>query len=96
MRKAYQKPALIAESFQLTDHVSGACNFLDKDSNYKVSWHSASNCSLSVSVDGQWIAFFTDASNGCSDLGILPGEYEHTPFEECYNSMSSSYNYFAS
>lgn len=96
MRKAYQKPALLAESFQLTDHISGACNNLEADSGYHVTWRSASNCSLSVKINEEWIALFTDVKNNCSDLGILPGIAEHTPFVECYNTMASSYNYFAS
>ena len=98
MKKQYEKPMLLAESFQLTDHISGACNAVDADSNFKVTWHSASNCSLSVKDEnGAWLpAMFTDTANNCSDIGILPGDFQHTPLEECYNNMGSTYNYFAS
>ena len=97
MRKEYTKPMLLAESFQLTDHITGACNNVDKDTdNFKVTWHSASNCSLSVNVNGQWAAMFTDTANNCDAAFILAGEFEHTPLEECYNSMGTNYNYFAS
>ena len=98
MKKQYVKPMLLAESFQLTDHITGACNFVDQDTtNFKVTWHSASNCSLSVKGENGWLpAMFTDTSNNCSEIGILPGEFEHTPLEECYNSMGTNFNYFAS
>lgn len=94
MKKQYHKPMLLMESFRLTDHIAGGCNGVDQDANFKVTWHSASNCSLYVEEEG--VAYFTDVANNCSQLGILDGAFEHTPLYECYNNMSSRYNFFAS
>ncbi len=100
MRKQYCKPMLFAETFQLVDHIAGSCGGVDSDAakneGYSVSWHSASNCSLTIpDGNGGSIVLFANAGNNCI-MPYLPEEFQGDKMVECYNNMSSSYNYFAS
>ena len=91
---------LFAETFQMLEHIAGNCGGVDSDAakneGYSVSWHSASNCALTI-PDGNngTIVLFANAGNNCAEP-YLDEAFQETPMVQCYNNMSSSYNYFAS
>ena len=87
MKKAYVKPALYAEQFTLTEHISAACGYATNFGN---------NCA--ITVDG--ITYFTSLENHCSQQALdWFRENEIEPKDATINTLMSMnvqcYNSFA-
>lgn len=86
MRKAYAKPLLYAEGFELVEHMAAGCAYMANFSN---------DCQ--ITVDG--ITFFTPQA-GCNDEtgnGILGGVVEDlskATLDDFYRTKMTCYNSF--
>lgn len=82
MRKAYAKPLLYAEGFELLEHISAGCAYEAQFSN---------DCQ--ITVDG--ITFFTEAA-ACNDENgyLLLGGNREATLEEFYAIKQKCYNSF--
>lgn len=63
MKKAYSKPALFAESFELAEHIA-LCSGYDGTNNTANHW--STNCRFNDPDTG--VAMFLSSENGCVEL----------------------------
>ena len=92
MKKSYQKPALFAESFELMEHISGACGEITGRASYR----DAGSCHYNVE-DGK--VLFVGGQNGCVDDpgdGDLPDDKYVGATYFCEYTFSEGFRLFAS
>lgn len=102
MRKAYQKPQLYAESFELMEHVAGPCNGLEnnKGDGFRVTHRNGTDCGI---VDAG-LRLFQSGTNDCGNIDSTLEFYEVDTIDQlmslvsakCYNAFLPDSNLFAS
>lgn len=89
MKKAYTKPLIYVESFEMTEHISKGCGYLTNFGN---------QCPISEAG----VVFFTSTGSGCNQDGINMIEFDYGPGSaasatvedlikmniQCYNSFA--------
>ena len=63
MKKAYTKPLLFAESYQMAEHIAANCSGSDYTANHNTGW----TCSIRGAYSG--LTFFTAQQSACSASG---------------------------
>ncbi len=81
MKKAYQKPEIVFDSFQLTQSIAAGCEFISN--------HIEKACPVTDPFLGR--TFFTSSTYGCK-VTEVPGAYD----DICYDVPNPSNNVFTS
>ncbi len=81
MKKAYNKPEIVFDSFELSQNIAAGCEFISN--------HSKKDCSVTDPSIG--MTFFTRSTYGCV-ITEVPGNYD----DICYDVPNPSNNVFTS
>lgn len=95
MRKEYSKPALFAESFMMTEHISGACvdSGAQNQRHLQTRFKNGGDCAYSIyDSDGNiFKTFFLDDNTQCVEHVL-----DDTDPMDCYQVSVSVFNPFSS
>lgn len=80
MKKTYQKPVVMFESFQMTSNIAGTCV------RYEGNQADGKSCGI---YDNGWTIFLTGVDNGVCALGPDPEKF-------CYHAPTDDTSVFAS
>ena len=87
MKKAYEKPALYAESFAMVEHVASGCGAVGGEHGVSVTYSSAdSGCG--IEVNGSSTVIFVEGGRDCHDwIDPFTGEQIINEKMFCYNTF---------
>lgn len=97
MKKTYQKPIVVVENFELTEHIAscgsttvGSGNAFGKPNHY-----GGTNCEFKISDSGG-IALFLESNNECTMEVQVDEEGNLVGWAGCYNTPDGNISMFAS
>ena len=97
MRKEYSKPVVFAESFELTEHITGQCvdNGAQNQRHFSTRFKNAEDCAYKI-YDGDTViaTYFLDGSTICKDSPVPI--YDGSDPIDCYQGPNGIFTAFSS
>ena len=95
MKKVYEKPKMLIESFHLTEHIANECRLPKTSDSQPINYNDWETCAY---TDGSFVIFMSE-ENGC-DMDVynpaVDGPVENFLHVDCHNAFTDVFHTFAS